>query len=76
MTARVSKYYVICAQNQGYEVSLEKRKVYRMRPDAAALSKSLVRIYDESGKSYLYPARYFMPIKLSQPVLKAFKTAA
>ena len=76
MTSRISKYYVICVQNQGYEVSLEKRKVYRMKRDAAANSKNLIRVCDESGKSYLYPARYFMPIKLPQPILKALKAAA
>ena len=76
MKSRSLKYYVICVQNQGYEVSLEKRKIYRLSPDVSAHARNLVKVYDESGQSYLYPARYFMAIKLPQPVLKAFHRAA
>ncbi len=68
--------YVICVQNQGYEVSLEKRKIYHAVQDKRASEHKLIRIVDESGQSYLYPERCFIAIKLSPPVLRAFDRAA
>ena len=34
--ARASKRLVICVDNSGYEVSLERRKIYVALPDADA----------------------------------------
>jgi hypothetical protein len=69
---RPSKYaIVLCLRNKGYEASLERRKVYRAIPDRAAAADDLVRIIDESGDDYLYPARFFAPLKLSTAVKRA-----
>jgi len=46
--------FAICVQNEGYPVSLELWKVYRMLPDRRAAKDQLVRIIDESGEDYLY----------------------
>lgn len=70
------RQYVICVRNQGYEVSLEKRKIYRITPDKTSSELRLVKIIDESGQPYLYPQQFFIPIRLSQPVLKAIDRAA
>ncbi len=68
---KLSRQYVVCVQNQEYEVSLEKRKIYRVARDKRAAGQGLLRIVDESGQSYLYPERFFVAIKLSQPILRA-----
>ena len=71
-----SKHFAICIKNQGYQVSLEKRKIYPVLDDKNASTRDLIRVVDESGESYLYPEDFFIAIKLPQPVLKAFAHAA
>lgn len=68
--------YLVCIKNNGYEVSLERRKIYRAAFDRQAERLGLVRIKDESGQYYLYPHDRFVAIKLSQPMLKALALAA
>ena len=60
--------FVICLDNTDYGVSLEKGKVYQVIPDADASSFGAVRIVDETGEDYLFPARRFAPITLPQEV--------
>ncbi len=56
--------FAICIENTGYEVSLELRKLYEVLPDASAAHHNQVRIIDESGEDYLYPAASFDRIVL------------
>lgn len=56
--------FVICINNKGYEVSLERGKVYRLLDDEKAAQHNLIRVIDESGEDYLFPNEYFVPIKL------------
>ena len=70
------KHYVVCIKNEGYEVSLERRKIYRIIPDKEATERNLLRVVDESGQSYLYPHVCFIAVQLPQPVLKALALAA
>jgi len=56
--------FLICVENKNYEASLEPRKLYEKVSDAEAAQHNQVRIIDESGEDYLYPAEYFAPIKL------------
>ena len=68
--------FLICINNKDYPASLEQRKIYRVLPDVRAAKHGLVRVIDESGEDYLYPADYFAPIKLPQLVVrKVFKVA-
>ena len=62
---------VICLDNSGYEVSLERRKIYIVVPDAKAEKHGQLRVVDESGESYLYPEDMFIDAKLPQPVRRA-----
>ena len=63
--------FVICVQNDGYEASLEKRKLYARIPDKKSESHDLIRVVDESGEDYLYPSKFFIPIKLPAQVEQA-----
>ena len=71
-----AKQFVVCVKNKGYEVSLERRKIYQVLPDVDAEKHRQVRVIDESGGDYLYPKSYFTPIELPQPVRKAVLAAA
>jgi len=63
--------FAVCVRNEGYPASLETRKIYQVVPDAKASEHDLVRMVDESGEDYLYPASYFVPIELPQAVEQA-----
>lgn len=56
--------FMLCVRNGGAD-DLEPRKVYQVLPDRSAAREGSVRVIDESGEDYLYPAEYFAPVKLS-----------
>lgn len=68
--------FVICIANTDYPAALEVRKIYQVLPDADAAQHQYLRVIDESGEDYLYPAAYFVPIDLPQPVQEALLKAA
>jgi hypothetical protein len=72
----MNQRFVICIQNQGYPVSLEKRKLYEVIPDADAERHGQVRIKDESGEDYLYPKEFFVAVELPASAKKAVIKAA
>lgn len=60
----MKQQFLLCVDNDGYEASLEIRKLYEKIPDKEAELHDQVRIIDESGEDYLYPSEFFAPIKL------------
>ena len=58
---------VECIKNDGYEASLEVRKVYHLLKDAQAESIGMLRVVDESGDDYLYPSKFFVPVEKPAP---------
>ena len=70
-----AKQLVVCVNNEGYPVSLEKRKLYVVLRDAVAEKHGLLRIVDESGEDYLYPKAFFRSIALPQAVKRAVLAA-
>lgn len=61
-------HFVVCIRNEDYPVSLELHKIYRVIQDEDAAADGDIRIVDESGEDYLYPASYFVSIKVPQIV--------
>ena len=68
--------FVLCIRNDGYPASLERRKIYSAIRDAAAARHSLMRVVDESGEDYLYPADYFVALRLPANVKLALSKAS
>ncbi len=66
--------FVLCINNDSYEASLEPRKIYRVVEDSKAEAKALVRVIDESGEDYLYPADFFVQIEIPDKAAPAFAT--
>lgn len=56
--------FLLCVENEGYEASLEIRKLYETLLDKEADSHNQVRIIDESGEDYLCPSSFFAPVRL------------
>ena len=74
--ARASRRLVICLDNSGYEVSLERRKIYIALPDAEAARHGRIRVIDESGDDYLYPEERFVEAELPLATRRAVMQAA
>lgn len=68
--------FAICVKNEDHPASLEVRKIYELVSDARAAQRRLVRVIDESGEDYLYPADYFIPIELPRAVKEIFSDKA
>ena len=60
--------FALCLNNEGYEVSLELRKLYPVLPPAANDPRGYIRIIDESSEDYLYTANAFEIIELSPQI--------
>ena len=71
-----SPQFAVCVDNAGYPASLELHKIYRVLPDAEAASDGDLRIVDESGEDYLYPASRFLMIELPKIVEQALLKAS
>jgi hypothetical protein len=63
--------FLLCLNNDGYPASLEVRKVYQQVLDPSAAARGLVRVIDESGEDYLYPAARFVALDLPQVAVDA-----
>jgi hypothetical protein len=64
--------YFICVKNEGYAASLQVRTVYPGVTDPGAESHGMLRIVDESGEDYLFPASFFVPIEVPEAAIPAF----
>jgi hypothetical protein len=71
-----ARQFVICVENTGYEVDLERRKIYLVVSDVAAAKRGYIRVIDDSGEDYLYPEALFVPVALPASVKRAVLHAA
>ncbi|MBI2503516.1 MAG: hypothetical protein HYW07_09845 [Candidatus Latescibacteria bacterium] len=60
----------ICVDNAEYPASLELHKIYRVLPDKDADRHGDLRVVDESGEDYLYPAEYFVLVDFPPKTVK------
>ena len=68
--------FVVCMNNTEYPASLELYKIYRVLPDEDAAHDGDIRVIDESGEDYLYPAAYFVSIEVPKEVERAMLHAS
>ena len=66
--------FLLCVRTGGAE-DLQSRKVYQAVPDPAAAREGCVRVIDESGEDYLYPAEYFVPVSLPAVIAEELRIA-
>ena len=71
---RTDHEFVLCIKNDDCD-DLEKRKVYRAVPDKKADKDGYLRVIDESGEDYLYPASYFIRLQLPLEAEQALAAA-
>ena len=70
------KDFAVCIRNTGFGASLEVRKLYPVVDDPDAEANDLIRVVDESGEDYVYPARLFQRLALPGEVQRALLLAS
>ncbi|HYH84910.1 MAG TPA: hypothetical protein VEX60_05460 [Pyrinomonadaceae bacterium] len=73
---RAGLKFAVCINNAEYPASLELHKIYRVLPDKDAAFDGDIRVVDESGEDYLYPAEHFVFVELPQAIEKSLLQAA
>lgn len=73
---KATPQFAVCIKNERYPASLGLRKIYQVMPDDRAAEHQFIRVIDESGEDYLYPADYFVPIELPEAAEKAFSVSS
>jgi hypothetical protein len=68
--------FAVCINNSEYPASLELHKIYRVLPDEDAAADGDLRVIDESGEDYLYPADWFVTVSLPTAVEQSLLNAA
>jgi hypothetical protein len=67
--------FAVCIQSDDADL-LTPRMIYQVLPDESAAKSNYVRVVDNEGEDYLYPARYFMFLELPQEIERALLQAA
>jgi archaellum component FlaG (FlaF/FlaG flagellin family) len=73
---KASRRYAVCIKNDGNEASLERNKLYVVLRDRKAEADGLVRVIDEDGEDYLYPADWFVAVEVPRVVQLSLRTAS
>jgi hypothetical protein len=63
--------FAICINPNDCE-DLTHLKVYQILPDESAARDNYIRVIDDSGEDYLYPASYFISLELPEIVQQVF----
>lgn len=66
--------FALCI-NTGNSGDLHRHTIYQVLPDEKAAEADYLRIVDESGEDYLYPASYFILLDLPPAATEAVLTA-
>jgi hypothetical protein len=59
--------FAICVETDDPDL-LTPRMVYQILPDENAAKSAYLRVIDNEGEDYLYPARYFVLVDFPQPI--------
>ncbi|HEV2843288.1 MAG TPA: hypothetical protein VG477_00465 [Thermoanaerobaculia bacterium] len=70
MEGHATSGFGVCVRNEGCE-DLQLRKLYQILPDETATNSGFLRVVDDSGEDYLYPADNFIPVSLPTSVEQA-----
>jgi len=68
LKAAPDRQFAVCVDNDGYEASLERNKIYVVLPDKEAEKDGDLRVIDESGEDYLFSAGRFVAIDVPAAV--------
>jgi hypothetical protein len=64
-------HFAVCIDNAAYPDDLKIRTIYQVLPDESAARSNYIRVVDETGEDYLYPAVLFVVIDVPAEAQKA-----
>ena len=67
--------FAVCVQSDDADL-LTPRMIYKVLLDESAAKSNYVRVVDNEGEDYLYPAAYFMFLDLPDEIEQALSRAA
>jgi hypothetical protein len=67
--------FVVCISSDDPDL-LTPRRTYQVLPDESAAKSNYIRVIDNEGEDYLYPADYFIALELPRKVERALLQAA
>ena len=67
--------FAVCIQTDDADL-LTPRMIYQLLPDESAAKSDYVRVVDNEGEDYLYPAKFFMFLDLPDEIERALLRAA
>ena len=74
--AATGQQFAVCVDNDGYEASLERNKIYVVLLDKDAERDGDLRVVDESGEDYLFAAKRFVAVELPLEVQVSVRRAS
>ncbi len=67
--------FAVCVNSDDPDL-LTPRRIYQVLPDESAAQSNYLRVIDNEGEDYLYPANYFLFLELPREVEQALLRAA
>lgn len=71
---KLKRQFAICIRSDDADL-LTPRRIYQVLPDDSAAKSKYIRVIDNEGEDYLYPAVYFVfvdfPPAVEQKLLRA-----
>lgn len=67
MSRKAATKFAVCIQTDDADL-LTPRMIYQVLPDESAAKSNYVRVVDNEGEDYLYPAEYFIFLDLPQEI--------
>jgi hypothetical protein len=71
MTKHMKPQFAICISDVGYVDDLKPRTVYQVLPDESAAKSNYLRVVDETGEDYLFPASHFVFVDVPPEAAKS-----
>ena len=68
-------HFAICVKTDDADL-LTPQRIYQVLPDESAARSHYVRVIDNEGEDYLYPADYFIFMQFPQEVEQALLQAS
>ena len=73
--AKPKRRFAICIRAEDPDL-LTPRRIYEILPDESAAKSQYLRVIDDEGEDYLYPASYFVVVDFPPAVEQALMQAS
>ena len=67
--------FAVCVETDDPDL-LTPRMIYQVLPDESAARSEYIRVIDNEGEDYLYPAKYFVVVDLPREVERVLLRAS